>query len=90
MPSAQEVEARILLQARHPASWPYPMHLDVVRQLVYEGLRVGKTPWSADSYVEWDARAILQSFGEYVQEEREETCARRACERTIRAIACER
>jgi hypothetical protein len=83
MPSNAEVEARILFQAGHPSSWPYPMQTDFVRRLVYEGLHVGKTPWSADSFAEDDARAILNSFGNYPQEWIEETCTRRASDQMM-------
>lgn len=77
MPEETSVEAALLFQSARPASWPYPMAFEYVRTLVYEGLRIGKTPWAADSYAEWDARAILSTFGDYPQETMTETCERR-------------
>lgn len=76
----ESLEWDIMRYAGRPLSWPYPVDVDAVRRLVYEGLRIGRVPWSADSNVECGARQVLQSRGDFRQESMDETCERRARE----------
>ena len=52
----------------------------IVKSNVNEGKRVGKNPWCCDSRIECASYEILNRSGSYLQENADETIARRKLE----------
>ena len=51
---------------------------ELIRKLVEEGLKAGKTPWCCCGVSEFEALKILNCMGDYPQESCEETTKRRS------------
>lgn len=56
---------------------PLLVNREKVKQLVSEGMRIGRVPWCCDAYVERKAAIQLRGYGIIDQETMEETIARR-------------